>query len=86
MPRPRTREETRHGLAIVAAALAVGAVGGGLTAGLEVAIEGSEDLLIPFLTRQRVVEDDRPVQFGIDVDSGDRHEREPLVVDAHQLA
>ena len=50
-----------------------------------VLLEHLDDRVVTRLARQRVEEDDRPVQLVVDVDARDRDELEPLVVDPDQL-
>ncbi len=47
--------------------------------------ERVDDLGVAFLAGQRVEVDVGPVELVVDLDARDRHERQPVVVDAHQL-
>jgi hypothetical protein len=47
--------------------------------------ERLEDLGVTLLVGERVEEHDGTVQFRVDVDPGDRDEREALVVDPHEF-
>ncbi|MEJ7721950.1 MAG: hypothetical protein WKF58_16660 [Ilumatobacteraceae bacterium] len=48
-------------------------------------VQRGDDLVVALGPVERVEEHDPAVELGVDVDRGDRDEREALVVDAHQL-